>query len=47
MSLGALLCGFALQANLAMAAVPADDLIADDGRALNYTPVPVANPTLP
>ena len=44
MSLGALLCGFSLQANLAMAAVPADDLIADDGRALNYTPVPVARP---
>ena len=27
-----------------MAAVPADDLIADDGRALNYTPVPMARP---
>ena len=44
MSLGALICGFALHANLAMAAVPADDLIADDGRALNYTPVPMARP---
>ena len=39
-----LVFAFAMQAGLATAAVPADDLIADDGRALNYTPVPIVRP---